>query len=212
MDVMPTDQPDILDAHRRILGWHEGTLNVDGEFRPCRFIVDPDSGNPAAPVHASTFDAASLVLHLPEDEPEAVHLTLNAREVDPRNHVAADRWSAYFGSHPDNRFAILELESFKRLGSVVDGELARPVHPFRHAEPRLCKAVNVKREALADACGRLRGTRPHFSPTSPMCVGIDPFGLDVRIAFGVTRLDFPSVAASEAEARALIAGVLGADL
>ncbi len=204
---MALQPPDILDAHRRILGWHEGTLNIDGDFRPCRFIVDPDSGNPAAPVHSSTFSSPSLVLHLPEDEPEAVHLTLNAREVDPHNHAAADRWSAYFGPHSHNRFAILELESFKRLDSVIDGELARPVHPFRHAEPRLCKSINRDREALADACERFRGTRPLVIAGSPMCVGIDPFGIDVRIAFGVTRLDFDGVAATEDEALVLIDAV-----
>ena len=206
---MSPQETDILNAHRRLFGWHEGVLNIDGEFRTCRFIIDPASGNPAAPVHASVFQAPSLVLHIPEDEPEAVHLTLRAVEVDPRNSEAADRWSAYFGPHPEGRFGILEIESFKRLDSVLDGELARPLHPFRHAEGRLCKAMNQDRAALADACERLRGTRPELRPDSPLCVGVDPFGLDLRIAFGVTRLDFPSIAATEAEAVSLCHTLLG---
>lgn len=200
---MTTPQPDILDAHRRIFGWREGVLNTDGEFRPLRFVIDPDSGNPAAPVHAATFEAESLVLHIPEDEPEAIHLIVNPKEVDPRNHAAADRWSAYFGPHTESRFAILEIETFKRLDSALEGELARPIHPFRHAESRLCKAINQDRETIANACARIRGTRPEVRPGSPLCVGVDPFGIDIRIAFGVARLDFPSIAATEDEARSL---------
>jgi len=198
------DDPIRLEAIRRIVTSIDGVIRVDDQFDPIRLVIDPESGFPAAPLSSSQLSASSFTLYLPEDHPHAVQLAVEPRAVDPANHGASDRWMAYFNRPRSSGFAILQIESYKRLDVVFDGPDVRFDHPFRSQESALCRQCNANPDAVLRACA----LKLHAMPDAAMVVGVDPFGLDVRVRFGVIRLDFPGVVMESADAQVAIRELL----
>jgi len=192
------------DIIARIVGSLDGILRSDELFDPVRLVIDPDSGFPAAPVQPEVFAALSWSLYLPEDRPDAVQLAVTVREIDPMNHAAADRWTAYYGKPRFARFAVFDIDFCKRLDEVLDGDDVRLHHPFRKVEGALCREFSIRSDELRAACERLSRTS---HPTARV-VGVDPYGIDVQVSLGVMRLEFDEPATSADHARALVANML----
>lgn len=192
------------DIIARIVGSLDGVLRADELFDPLRLIIDPDSGFPAAPVRPEVFAALSWSLYLPEDRSDAVQLAVCVREIDPKNHAAADRWTAYYGKPRFARFAVFDIDFGKRLERVLDGDEVRLRHPFRHVEGGLCREFSTHADQLRAACERLSRT-PH---PAARVVGVDPYGIDVQVTLGVMRLEFDEPAMTAEAARAAVARLI----
>jgi hypothetical protein len=176
--------------------------SVGDVTEPCKFVLDPSSGEPVLPVTVEALRSEELMLYLPDDgldNPECLQVHAAASEIDPNREAAADRWLAYHQRPTHARWARLRVQSVKRLDEVIDGDLVRLANPLARDEGRLCKAFNQYRAALARAAHRTANV--HLD--DPLLVGVDPWGCDVRHKFGVLRLEFaqPASVANEAEAR-----------
>lgn len=157
------------------------------------------------PASAAVFESESVSLLVPEESDDSLQLLATPHEIDPRSHPAADKFHAYHGRPAEIRFAALELIAARFHGEILDGESLQVPNPLAADEPRLCRELNADRDALAALCRRRTG---RDSP-APVAVGVDPMGFDVRLSFGVLRVEFGSVASDAAGAASRIAALLG---
>jgi hypothetical protein len=92
---------------------------------------------------------------------------------------------------------LLDIESVKCVGFVVDGADLNTINTLHADETALCRELNADPARLAAMC--LRETRT--SVADPVAVGVDPFGIAVRARFGVVRVEFAAEAMDAAAAR-----------
>jgi hypothetical protein len=190
---------------RRLHRFHEGVLGMGELVERTLFVIDAVTGRPVLPAPAGIFEQDSITLHAPEDEPGALMVLGQAVEIDPAKDAAPDRWFVYHNKPRKARWAAIEIESIKNAEIVLDREDAQVHNPLLAAEPSLIRWVNQSHASqLRDACGRSVRT----TPESALLVGVDPYGLDVRAHFGVMRVEFDRVAASEPQARRAIEELL----
>ncbi len=195
-------------AARAFLGAHKaGTLEFDDNFVPWKFVVDPADGRLCGPVMVAALLASQHVLHLPEetDDPGAMRVLLSPEQLgdDP---PIADRWSIYHGEPEDVRWAAVWVDFAKWDGVVVDGDALMATHPFASEEAALVRGLNADTDRLRALCVSVGGMR---DVESPLAVGVDSLGVDVRARFDVVRLPFPEEAGDGEAARRLIAGLGG---
>jgi len=186
---------------------HEGILRVGDRLDPCRFVLDAATGNPVVPVRGDVFDSDEVTLHTPDDGDHALHLLGRPVEVDPARHAGPDRFLTYLGKPSASRWALLEVDSVKTFGTLLDAGAVVAPDPLRGFEAGLCKRVNTDvaaLAALARGCGRRAGT----TPTEPRLVGVDRFGVDLRGRFGVIRAEFRQAAETEEAAWAAIGSII----
>jgi hypothetical protein len=190
---------------RRLRRFYEGVLGIGERVERTLLVIDPSSGRPVFPAPPGVFEEESLTLHTPEDEPGALMVLGRAVEIDPLRDAPCDRWLIYHGRARWARWAAIEIESIKNTDTVLDRDEAQVPNPLLAAEAALCKWVNsMHAAALKGACARSLGT----TPTSALLVGVDPYGLDVRVQFGVMRVEFDGVEEDEPAARAAIEELL----
>lgn len=180
---------------------HDGMLLSDDDAHGVRFVLDPASGCPIAPVPAWLLDEngrhedADLVLMTPDEASDAIQLLCNARSI------GADEFgSVYHEAHhakdAEGTLCLLGVSDVKWDGGICSGvELCIP-NPFASSVGAICQAANADRAALAAACRRVLGV----APEAPVCVGVDPDGLSVRARFGVLRLPFDPEAVTSDQA------------
>ena len=102
------------------------TLLIVGEHaRAARFVLDPATGQPVLPVLADVFTAGEVALLAPDESTDSLQLLASPIEIDPARHEACDRHQIYFGRPEFARWALLEIESIRRLDDVLDGEIPR---------------------------------------------------------------------------------------
>jgi len=173
--------------------------------RPIKIITDGRTGNLVFPVESAAFADPSLVLHLPDDHDESLQLLTTIEQVpDWRNDEACDRWQAFHGKPDRSTWARAHIDAAKFLGRVIDeAALCSPDPLCAHQGP-LCKFANADRELLTRAVAAATGT--HFADT--LIVGVDAWGFDIRLPFGVLRITFTTMAASLDHAKFLTAAWL----
>jgi len=155
------------------------------------------------PVHPDVFDCDDLALHIPEDNDEALQLHVTPTELDPNRDAVCDRFLAYHGVSQGGVEARARATRWARL-NILGARFAGFVHDELRAanglaaeEASLCKWLNtqagapirVLRAAAVDRAGDL-----HAGDVT--VVGIDQYGVDVRVRFGIQRAEFPLVAAN----------------
>jgi hypothetical protein len=184
------DPADILRSNRT------GVLLAGEEAVPCRFILDP-AGRIVTPVDTHVLESPQHVLFVPDEDAAALQLLLHAHPFVGADPPIADRWRAYHGTPRATRWAAFEIESARLGPLVVDAPAVTSVNPLSPQEPALCRRANADRAALRAACRRTGVDVP-----DPLCVGVDPHGLDVRARFGIVRLSFSKPAGDSAAAAA----------
>lgn len=180
----------------RLHRFYEGALLIDGRFETVPYCIDPMTARPVFSALPGVLDAHELTLHIPEDEPGALHLFGRAAPLDDLRDEACDRYQMYFGRPRWAHFAALEIENLKNFEIVLDGPEVRIPNPLRSCEARLVKMGNADEGALRSACQRHLA----IAPTAPRIIGIDPYGIDIRADRGPVRLEFPAPALTDAVA------------
>jgi hypothetical protein len=197
--------PRARDFRRRLWEAHEGVLRIGERAEDVRFVLDPASGQPVLPVPTDVVVGGEAVALLtPQDTDDALQVLATPVEVDPRRHEACDRYLIHFGRAEHPRWALLEIESVKRLDEVLDGAEVVGESPLRGVEAELCRALNASPGRLAAACEASARVRIE----SPRAVAVDEFGVTVRARFGVVRIAFAREASDADAARALVARLL----
>jgi hypothetical protein len=198
-------------AARALRACHTAILFYDGTPEPIRLVLDNETGRPILPVAARILEADEHVLHLPEESPSSLQLLVIPEEVDQAASPGVDRWKAYHGEAREPRWSRFSIDCARLGRSVLDGaDLMQPNHLAGEERALLRLAADDPSRLGAAAC-RAAG-RPLESPVP---VGVDPLGLDVRARFGIVRLEFaePVMPGLSAPERALeqIRILLGAE-
>lgn len=206
---------DIAERARRELRRHyEGVLLFHGLVCPVRFIIDGGTGRLLMPVEPGAVEAGELTLLVPDERDDAAQALLVITPAEPRGDAGegCDRWSVYHGGTERSAAGVSRtawvwgaIEALKLDGGVCGGEEVGRPNPLRAIEPRLCRELNAQRDAVSGACRRETG----LAVESPLVVGVDAEGIDVRARFGILRLEFERTVASEEDARAELRRLLG---
>ena len=203
----PPDNPRVTDdaatAARFLRSNRAGVLLADETPSPFRFVIDGRTGRLIAPAPPALHDAGEFVLFIPEERGDALQLLLTPERLDDDD-PAGDRWLAYHHRPDSKGWAAFAIESGRIDDQVIDGPALMVPNALAAAEPRLCKRCNAGgAEGLAAGCARAG-----IPVAAPLCVGVDPYGLDIRARFGIVRIDFAAPADSEAAAAAAIDALL----
>lgn len=189
-------------AYAFLRGHTTADLRFDEHLRPIKYVIAPD-GRLVAPVMVAMLQSVDTVLFIPECVEEAMEVQVTLEQFDEQSPDGAvtDRWRIYHGEPPDVRWAWIEIDAARHEGMVFDGEgLLRP-NPLAGDEPRICKHMN---DEHADD---LRALCLHFAKVeveSPVMVGIDPLGIDVRGRFDVFRVPATEMMSDAAMARRVL--------
>lgn len=178
----------VEDAYALLRANTRGELRFDERLAPLKFIIAPD-GRLIANVEREMLEAYDAVLFVPEYRDEALELLLAIEPIDKRGGDAhlIDRWMIHYGEPPHPKWARLSIDSARFDGVMIDGEALTRINPLAASEPALCRFVNERHIAALRAVVA-RCTSVHVE--SPVVVGVDPGGLDVRARFGIIRLTF----------------------
>lgn len=193
-DLHHTTDPD--EAARFLHGFRSGTLLAGDVPSRCDFVIDGRDGSLRFPCGVHVLDAGEVVLHLPEETLDSTMQLLLAVEEFDTDDETRDRWSAAHGETELPRWARARIDSVRYRDEVIDGHVLMKPNPLRTAESRLCKRANSNESGLIMACARVAD----LEPADPVCVGVDPWGMDVRALFGVVRIEFPEPVVDEATA------------
>ncbi|TVQ63372.1 MAG: hypothetical protein EA378_01940 [Phycisphaerales bacterium] len=203
-EVFP-DGPSPDEALRHLRQARVGTLFADEAIFAVAFVADGATGRLVFPVAPQALDASQHVLHVPEESDDSMQLLLTVHPIDRESHEACDRHLAYHGSPRASAWVAASIDSAKWAGLVFDGLALNIPNALREAEPKLVKRANADRDALRGACARRAGVEP----AEPLCVGVDPDGLDVRARFGIVRVAFDEPTETREAAEAAIDRLLG---
>jgi hypothetical protein len=184
---------------------HRGLLRVGERVDAVRFVLDGAGRGPVLVATGDALDATDLVLHIPDDGDEGLHILGQPEALDPAVEEGCDRWQFYHGVQStgrvrDAKFMRLRPESLRLAESVLDADDVDLSNPWRKDEPGLVKMLNRDAARLKRLCA----AAAKVDVPTPVAVGIDPGGFDVRASVGVIRAEFPESVASVEAARAWI--------
>jgi len=181
---------------------HEGTLQHHERVQQVRLVIEASSGRIVMPVEpalaAAGAEGAEMLLWLPGESDWDAQASIVPRPIDrPESVEAVDRWAAYHGTTTLTAWARCELDGLKTEVQVFGPEDVQIPNALGRDEYPLIRHANTERERLCAACKK----HAAVPVADPLCVGVDPFGLDVRARFGIVRLEFPpGIEASTADA------------
>lgn len=187
-DILADDRSAGIRALRR---HHRATLQHHERVSEVKFVLEAATGQVVMPVEPgfASDDVSSLLLWLPAESDWDMQAVVNPRQIArPEASEAVDRWKAYHGSTSLSIWIRGEIEGVKTRTAVFLIEDVQVPNPLGRDEYGLIRRANADLAALATACKQHAATLV----TDPLCVGADPYGIDVRARFGIVRLEFPA--------------------
>jgi hypothetical protein len=191
---MPTPEPRESPADDRFAGvralrrHHQGTLQFHERVAQVKLVVEGLSGQIVMPVEPGfAISGEEMLLWLPAESDWDAQASVVIRSIDrPEAIEAVDRWRAYHGETSVSAWIRAEIDGLKTESGVYGDEVQRP-NALGRAEYPLIRRANADRAKLIGAC------KLHAATLVPdaQCVGVDPFGIDVKARFGIVRLEFP---------------------
>lgn len=184
-------RPPMSRGVRLLRTYHEGTLQYLERRAEVRFVVEAATGQLLLPVESALANSGEdMVIWCPREDDWEVQISFLARVVDrPESLEGTDRWLAYHaasGMASKMTWVRGEIEGLKTRDAVYGPEDCVAANPLGRGEYALIKRMNADRDALSHAVKRHHG----ITPADPLCVGVDPWGVDVRARFGIVRLEF----------------------
>ena len=184
----PDATPDEHAGVRTLRRFHQGTLQFYERVAQIRLVLEGSSGQVVMPVEPPfAIAGAEMLLWLPAESDWDAQASLIIRPIDrPESVEAVDRWRAYHGDTSLSTWVRAEIDGMKTPTNVFGHEVQRP-NPLGRAEYPLIRHAGADKARLIGAC------KAHAATLVPdaQCVGVDPFGLDVKARFGTIRLEFP---------------------
>ncbi len=183
---------------------YRGTLQFDEHFVPIKYVIDPADGRLVAPVMVAMLTAAETILFVPEEAEDSLQMLVSLEEIDGQSHPCADRWQMYHGQPEDIRWATMWIDMAKLVGVVIDGDALMGTDALANDEPALCTLANADRASLISLCA----SRAEKKVESPLCVGVNKTGLDIRTRFDIVRVLFDEPASNGDAAAEMIEKML----
>ncbi|GAB4387026.1 MAG: hypothetical protein Kow0022_17870 [Phycisphaerales bacterium] len=181
---------------------------VETRAEDVRFIVDGRTGRLVFPVTRVLLELGGHTLYVPDEavpgDEDTLELVIEMKHEPPVPEELRDRHLAYHGHQRGGVWVSAAIHSGRFSGELFDGgELMEP-NRLVECEPRLCRVCNESAQRLAEMCAARFGT----DLTSATVVGVDGYGLDVRLSRGVHRLEFAEMVSTEEQAIAQIRATL----
>lgn len=181
---------------------------IDTRAEDVRFILDPAGGAIIFPLSSAMMSLEECVVYVPDESPDDngdwLELQVELSADDEVDEELRDRHYAYHDRGRPGVWVRARVAACRFGSTIVDGAEIAPPNTLARIEPALCRACNADRAKLAAACFAHR--RVHVSEATT--VGVDNFGVDVRIALGVLRVEFDARVDDEASARQAIARLM----
>jgi len=180
------------------------TLLFDQSPYDTKCMIDPRTGDFIIAILKDALNADDLVLACPRDSLDT-QLRISVDLSEDVTEEQADRFTAYHLPPTTPLLAIGKLEYAKLdSGEVVTNDECMLANPLVGSMGPMCRALNADRDALAGVCRFLSGV----DHESPLAVGVDPDGIDIRASFGLVRLVFPVPVSDAEEAMSSIEALL----
>lgn len=179
----------IEEACNLLRSWSKGDLRFDDNIVSCRFVHACD-GRLVAPVMVAAMHTSDTVLMIPDEHAPVLELLLSISPFEEEGPDGrwADRWRIYHGEEEDINWVFLDIDMGRMSGIVIDGDALIRTNPLAEDEPGLCRAIN---ELGPPVLHQMCRSRIGQEVESPLVVGVDPTGLDLRARFDVLRIPFP---------------------
>ncbi len=182
----PTDQSLLRATHILRSSW-TATLLYDQTPFETKCMIDPKTGEFILAIVDDAIDATDITIATPRDSFETrarISIELGAQVTEEQR----DRFNAY---HLPATTPLLATGSFQ-YAKIDSGEVVTPEHcpltnPLVSIMGPLCKMLNADRDRLSALCNMLSGV----VHDSPLAVGVDDTGIDIRASYGLVRLKLP---------------------
>lgn len=195
-------------AYAFLRGHTRADLRFEENIRPIKYVIGPD-GRLIAPAMVAMLRSFDLVLFIPDDSDGAMEVQVTLEEFSERgvDGAAADRWRIYHGEPDDVRWAFMQIDMARFEGMVIDGAALTQANPLAEEEAKLCTELNRQPDDLRQLCTKF-GSSGGMEVESPVMVGIDPLGIDVRARFDIVRVEALQPMLSLKDARRVLATMI----
>jgi hypothetical protein len=183
----PYDEQCVVDeAWKFLRGNTTGAIRFGDHVQKVAYVICPDSTMVISAMVAM-LQPQDMVMYIPDyaEDCMEMHVTLEQFVEEGEDGQYADRWQVYHGEPPDVQWAKVSIDAVRFHEMFVEGESLMHENVLANHESSLCKQVNENTQSLIDACKR----HAHVEVESPMMVGVDPLGIDVRARFGIVRVE-----------------------
>jgi hypothetical protein len=194
----------VFRSHR--LGRLVGALpdGLETRAEDCHFIVDGRTGQMIFPATTVMLDLENHTIFLPDECTDSAEETLELEVTlahEPMvSEALRDRHLAYHGHIRGGVWVHAAIDAARFGDQVFDGTLLQLPNGLFHDEPMLCRRCNASKDQLVRAAHHRLGLHgPEI-----MAVGVDGFGIDLRVGHRVLRVEFADEAATAEEAASAI--------
>lgn len=199
--------PEILSRANHLMrsAW-SCTLLYDQTPFETRCMIDPRTGDFIIAIVKDALDAMDITLACPRDSYETL-IRVSIELDETTTEEQSDRFTAY---HLPSTAPLLSIGRFEYAkldsGEVVTPEQCRLANPMVSEMGALCRVLNADRDRLSRVCKNLSGV----AHESPLAVGVDPTGIDIRASYGLVRLVLPAPIPDADHAMSTIESILEA--
>jgi len=183
----PFDEEQVTDAAWTFLRSNTtATLKFGEHMHEVSYVIAND-GLLVIPAMVAMLQLCDTVMYVPEYGEDCMEMQVSLQEFKPEGSfgLLADRWEVYHGTPPDVQWASVEIDAARFHDMFVDGECLQRQNPLSHLEASMCKELNDNhRTNVKQTCVAIA----KIDVISPVVVGVDPLGLDVRATFGIVRI------------------------
>lgn len=163
------------------------TLLFDQSPFDTQCMIDPRSGNFLIAIVKDALEADDLILACPRDSFDT-QIRISIELSNSITEEQTDRFTAY---HLPSTTPLLAVGKFDYAkldsGEVVTPEQCSLINPLAGVMGPLCRTLNSDRSRLSSLCNLLTGV----AHDSPLAVGVDNTGIDIRASHGLVRLVLP---------------------
>jgi len=180
------------------------TLLYDQVPFETRCMIDPRSGDFIISIVKDALDATDITLACPRDSFDArIRISIELDEAITEEQ--SDRFTAY---HLPSTAPLLVVGKYEYAkldsGEVVTPDQCSLVNPLIGEMAAFCRLLNADRDRLSRVCKCVSGV----AHESPLAVGVDPTGIDIRASYGLVRLVLPTPISENTNAMSILEALL----
>jgi hypothetical protein len=162
-----------------------GTLRFGDHLHEVSYVFSND-GAMIIPAMVAMLQPQSLVMYVPEYAEDCMEMHVTLEQFSPTGDGSAyvDRWQMYHGEPPDVQWAKVTIDAARFHEMFIDGDGLQRENEIAVDEPLLCIQLNGDIAEIVSACKQIANVEVE----TPVVVGVDQLGVDVRARFGIVRL------------------------